>query len=305
MREPATLVGKGVGDALGMAFETQPEASEELTSWTGKFLPSEYHGLRAGQWTDDTMMAKVLAESIVSCGGYFPRDVADRYLAWYRSGDKRGMGKTTEEALERLLQGRGWTESGVEGAEGNGTAMRSAPLGLYFQEDLETVREFAQMDARITHRSREAEEGSVAVAVAVALLASQRTRREDLVGEVAKELRDCKVRDGLLWLAEQGEKTTPDVIREIGTKAHAVQTVPAAFAAFVLTESFVDCVETAIRAGGDTDTTAAIAGALAGTHYGLSGIPKYYRENLESFTHLRRLEKKLMEGPRSTALWAL
>lgn len=304
----APLVGEAVGDALGMAFETMRPDDDSLTSWDGStYHPSEYHGLRPGQWTDDTMMAKIITESLVTCGGYYPRDVADRYLAWYRSGNHRGMGKATREALERILNGTPWNRSGVEGAEGNGTAMRAAPLGFFFHEDLVTTREFAQMDARITHRSLEAEMGSVAVALGVALLLNK-VEPKELVEKVVEHLADSNVKLGLekiTFYQRQGGVTAAEALRIIGTRAHVTQTVPAAFAAFTMTSSYEETVRVAIRAGGDTDTTAAIAGALAGTFYGINAIPKAWKDNLEDFHHLRRLETKIARGPRSDALWRL
>lgn len=303
---PAPLVGEGVGDALGMGFETKKADHEELLQWDGEtYHGSEYHGLSPGQWTDDTMMAKLIAESLVTCGGYYPRDVADRYRTWYRSDDHRGMGKTTKAALLNLDNGIPWDRSGINGAEGNGTAMRIAPLGFFFHEDLVTTRQFAQIDARITHCSKEAEMGSIAVGLAVALLVEGVTF-ETLTERVLENLEDCQVKQGLKKVSfyqRQPDFPVRDALRVIGTHAHVTQTVPAAFAAFVLTKSFEEAVQAAIRAGGDTDTTAAITGALAGTHYGLDAIPIAWRKGLEDFDHLHRLELKIAGGPRSSAIW--
>jgi ADP-ribosyl-[dinitrogen reductase] hydrolase len=307
MIDHAPLVGEAVGDALGMSFETKPADHEALLQWDGEtFHASEYHGLSPGQWTDDTMMATFIAESLVACGGYYPRDVADRYRGWYRSGDHRGMGKTTRAALTNLDNGVPWNRSGIPGAEGNGTAMRAAPLGFYFHEDLVTTREFAQMDARITHASLEAEMGSIAVGIGIALL-TEEAGLDVLVERVLESLEDSKVKQGLQKVAfyqRQPDISAAEALRVIGTSAHVTQTVPAAFAALVLTKSFAEAVQAAIRAGGDTDTTAAITGALAGTHYGLSAIPKKWR-TIEKFEHLHRLEQRIAKGPRSDALWIL
>jgi len=306
--DPAPLVGEAIGDALGMAFETQKEDSPALLQWDGKsYLPSEYHGLRPGQWTDDTMMAKLLAESILTCGGFYPRDIADRYRAWYQGKNHRGMGKATKAALERLDHGTPWTESGTEGSEGNGSAMRAAPIGFFFHEDPVTIREFATMDARITHRSLEAEQGSIAVALGAALLL-QKPDLAVFAETIAEHLADSQIRQGLRrvgFYKQQGDVSAAEALRLTGTKAHVVQTVPAAFAALTLTKSFEEAIQVAIRAGGDTDTTAAITGALAGIYYGYNQIPKLWRDGLEDLQHLRRLETKISRGPRSDALWLL
>lgn len=290
-----------------MGFETQPAESPDLLAWDGTYRESEYHKLKPGQWTDDTMMAKLLSESLMSCCGFYPRDVSDRYLVWLRRGEHRGMGKTTHAALTRIHEGTPWTDSGIQGAEGNGTAMRVAPIGLFFREDIPTVREFSRLDARITHSSLEAEAGSAAVAVAIAMLATRKADRQSLIAQASEWVIDSRVQRGLHLVDEMRTLSVPvaEALRRVGTKPHVVQTVPAAFAAFTMTTSFKDAVEAAVRAGGDTDTTAAITGALAGTFYGLDAIPTYYKEGLEEFRHLRRLEKTLQEGPRTSILWKL
>lgn len=297
----ATLVGKAIGDALGKAFETMSPDNEALTQWDGKtFLPSEYHKLGPEQWTDDTLMAKSIADSLIVCGGYYPRDVADRYHAWYRTEKFRGMGRTTMKALALMDKNVPWSRSGIRGAEGNGTAMRIAPLGLFFHEDLPTVEAFAKIDARITHRSVEADAGAIAVALATAIL-FQKQDPTDLIDRVCPFLPASTIKAKLRSLPKM-KGSLQAIVREVGTKAHVVDTVPAAFAIVLGTKSFPEAIEVAIRAGGDTDTTAAVVGALAGTLYGLDGIPKEWQV-VEEIRHLQRLDARLSIGPRSEALW--
>lgn len=305
VEDPAPLVGQAVGDALGMPFETRLANDPLLVNWKGDYLPSEYHKLEPGQWTDDTMMAKMLMESLYICGGFYPRDVANRYLHWYVSGDTRGMGKTTKASLQRLKEGFRWTDSGVDNAEGNGTAMRAAPMGAFYHDDPLTVAEFARMESRITHKSVEAREGSAAVALMVAYL-WQGVDRFDLLEATLEFLNNSKIKDKLIILNKTKDRlSVSEAFAIFGTKAHVSQTVPSAFAAFMLTSSYEEAIITAIRAGGDTDTTAAIAGALAGTYYGFEGIPKKYRLGLERMDHLHKLDSHIGVGPNTTVMWKL
>jgi ADP-ribosylglycohydrolase len=298
-----------------MAFKGQKADSESLRSWDGTYRGSEYHKLSPGQWTDDTVMSKLLAESLMSCGGFFPRDVADRYLVWFKSGDLHGIGKTTKKALERLASGVSWRESGVKNAKDNGAAMRAAPIGLFYQEDLCTVKEFARLDTRITHLSEDAELGSIAMALGVALLATGKASPKTLPQQVVEHLplrshirMDVpNVPKALLFVQsciDQGTDLT-STLNGTGTGAIVNQSVPAAFAAFSLTHSFLEAVESAVRAGGDANTVASMAGALAGTYYGFEAIPKLHTLGLEGFKHFRRVERKLVSGPRTDILWAL
>ena len=300
--DPSTLVGEAIGDSLGMAFETRNPDDPLLLNWDGSYLPSEYHHLNPGQWTDDTMMAKLLMESLFICGGFYPRDLSERYLHWYLAGPLRGMGKTTKASMQRLKSGIPWNDSGIDGAEGNGTAMRIAPMGAFYHEDPLTAAEFARVEARITHKSLEADEGSAAVAVMTALI-WKGVSKLSLIGETLPFLRVSKIKEKLTILGDIQDKTTlEEAFRIFGTRAHVVQTVPSAAAAFILTDSYVDAVTSAIRNGGDTDTTAAVAGALAGTYYGFAAIPKKYKAQLEGIDHFRKLESRINVGPSTCPL---
>lgn len=309
----ATLTGLAVGDSLGMPFEMLHSLSDKLLSWNGWFKDAENNpltaGLKAGQWTDDTKMARALAESLVEADTYSPADAAKRYLAWYKSNDLRGIGTTTAKAMSRLHAGMPWTQSGVAGSEGNGTAMRAAPLGVAFWRNIQAAAEMARIDASITHKSEMAEQGAVAVAVGVALIIEGRVSKQDLIlkvlewvpkGQMHSRLLTAHRKSGIALRRPATSASTRsahrifiDTLVELGTGAHVIQTVPAAFCAFVGSEDFQDAVELAVRAGGDTDTTAAITGALAGTYYGIEQVARYI-DHVEDAEELRLLECGLL-----------
>lgn len=300
---PATLLGLAVGDALGVQFETVPFGDERLTTWDGTFGDCPYHKLVAGQWSDDTEMAQRLAARLLADNGYSPLSISRTYVNWLESNNLRGMGKTTRQALTKLRMGLPWTQSGIEGAEGNGTAMRAAPIGVFFQNNIQAVSEFAHIDARITHRSVEACTGSTAVALAVTLLVKGFPKGSlakvlDWLPEssqVYQRLQPILERAAVTEVSDTGAKHVAQVaerLARMGTAAHVVQTVPAAFQAFLETSCFKDAVESAVRAGGDTDTTAAITGALAGTYYGIEQVEPYLQD-LEMSQHLWSLDQDL------------
>lgn len=296
MNDQSPLVGLAVGDALGMPFETASMFEGRLLTWDGSFQASAFHRLRPGQWTDDTMMSKLLAESLVDRQGFDAADVAERYAGWFRGGDHRGMGRSTKEALRRLASGMDWTLAGEKGAEGNGTAMRAGVIGARFRRDPRSAADFARIDASITHRSIEAEEGSAAVAVALSLLCTGHTKSQLLDYVRPHLLRPSKVRSGLDTVSRmvRDGQSLMDVLAVTLTGAHVVQTVPAAFAVLLLTSSYEEAIGAAIRAGGDTDTTAAIVGGMAGCLYGYKAIPERYRAGLERQDELRAIEVRLL-----------
>lgn len=298
-REPAPLTGLAIGDALGMPFETHSFTSEALQSWTDRrFRSGETNELlrnfSPGQWTDDTKMALALANSLVDHLTYNPLAALENYMEWYFSGDHRGMGKATREALERHIKGYHWNQMGVLHAEGNGSAMRVAPIGFFFRKSLLTVRDMARIDANITHRSDVAEEGSIAVAMAVALLSEGIVGKRELIRPLHNWLYQNRVAAGLSQVEEflktdPGPSSVLEKLLEMGTGAHVIQTVPAAFLCFMATDSFAEAVELAIQAGGDTDTTAAVTGALAGAYYGDDQL-KPYLDELEDGEFIRHVD---------------
>lgn len=310
--EPRTLTGLAIGDALGMPFEMKEHGDPFLTSWDGTFQPCPdsqpfCRGLKAGQWTDDTKMAVALSESLVHCKTYDPADAASMYLGWYRSNDWRGIGTATRKAMDVLDSGGMWLESGVQGAEGNGTAMRVAPLGLFLHGRIPSlVARCARLDADITHDSEEAREGAAVVALSVAHLVPGAGSKGTLHGFLSQcleggILRSCKTVLRSLeveYYARQASKSgSPSVAVTIAANVlkaggHVIETVPAALFCLMATDTFKDAVEMAVRAGGDTDTTAAVAGALAGTVYGSQGTHPYCAR-LERAHDMTRLDQSL------------
>src|SRR5574337_125445 len=307
MAKFATLVGCAIGDALGNPFEMRPMASPLLKEWDGLFKAGgTFWKGEAGQYTDDTLMSLALAASLVEKGGFDPDHVAANYLAWFESGNTRGIGTTTANAMVNLKMGATWEESGlvrsVDGlpAGGNGTAMRASPIGLWYRNNPEKLIEVAMLDTSITHNSFEPKMGSVAVALATAMLANGTADPWTVSYEVSDILSDSEVKSKIelaqKWLSQGTPLETVhfEALAEIGTSGYVPETVGAAFYCLGATSNFKDAVVLAVKAGGDTDTTAAIVGALAGTYYGLDEIPSEYKDNVENFEILQGLTDLLV-----------
>lgn len=295
---PSPLLGLAVGDALGIGFETRHMFDAALLSWDGTYQDSAFHGLKAGQTSDDTRASKLLAESLIARKGFDPEDIAKRYAQWYASGDHRGMGGNTSKALSRLASGIPWNTSGERWAEGNGTAMRAGVIGAFLRGHPKVAATVARDEAKITHDSSEAMEGSAAIAAATSLLVDgcPKDRLISLVLELLPS--KTRVREGIEKVRSMVAKRQAigDVLGfELQTGAHVVDTVPAAFAAFLLTASYSEAVYASVRAGGDTDTTAAIAGGLAGAHYGKASIPPKLLKDLEEVDVLTAIEGDLLQ----------
>src|SRR5678809_1428254 len=122
------LLGTAVADALGVPFEKKLCNFEGLVEWDGKtYLGSEHHKLLPGQYSDDTQMSLMVAESLIKNKGFNPDDLAARYMEWLVSGRARGYGKTTLMAVQNLQAGKHWSESGIAGSMGNGCLLYTSP----------------------------------------------------------------------------------------------------------------------------------------------------------------------------------
>lgn len=298
MKKIATLVGCAIGDALGNPFEMKAAISPSLVQWDGLFKAGGTFWVgQAGQYTDDTLMSMALAASIIENEGFDPDKVATEYLNWYETGNTRGIGSTTASAMLNLKIGATWEESGLtsDKCAGNGSAMRVSPIGLYYRNDLIKLVECAVLDASITHNSVEPKMGSMAIGLAIALLANESHSPLEALNDIIDNLPDCAVQGKLLQAQEYLVNATDpeEALARIGVSGYVPETVGAAFYCFAKNDNFKDTVVMAIKCGGDTDTTAAIAGALAGTYYGLEGIPDEYK-TVEDFSLLQDLTDSLL-----------
>lgn len=288
------LLGTAVGDALGVPFESMLINNPDLMKWDGKtFGASRYHQLKAGQYSDDTQMSIMVAESLIENKGFNPADLSARYVDWIVSGAARGYGKTTLSAVQNLQAGKSWTESGVVGSYGNGTAMRAAPFGVFYRNDLTSLIEVVKVDSAITHISEDAEAGALAIAIAAYYACNRDT--DNLLDKISVHLPDSKVKktvSSLDSLLNSHDITPAQALRVLGTRADVRQTVPSALYCFIKFGSYHEAIVTAIRAGGDTDTTAAIVGALFGARLGMQGIDDDFY-SVEDFDKLLILDNQL------------
>lgn len=305
----ATLVGCAIGDALGNPFEMKKANYEPLMKWDGQFKEGgTFWWGQPGQYTDDTLMSIALSASLVEFQGFNPEDIGKKYLAWKESGNTRGIGGTTSAALSNLKNGAHYTESGLTHnngmpASGNGTAMRAAPLGLAFRDNLEQLLTNAMEDASITHNAIEPKMGSMAVALGTALLANRTHDPKETLIQVHDIVADSIVKDKLALAIHHINEGTDaaEALADIGVGGYVPETVGAAFYCLAKGKDFRDVVVMAVKAGGDTDTTAAIAGAMAGTWYGLEGIPQEYKDGVENFDLLQGLTDELLSIEHETS----
>jgi poly(ADP-ribose) glycohydrolase ARH3 len=287
------LLGTAVGDALGAPVE----------GWTFKEVQSIHLGgmrwpMRSGRYTDDTEMMIGVAESLIRRKGFEGEDMARTFIQNYDPA--RGYGPGTEKAVQRLRAGAHWSEAskavfGGAGSYGNGAAMRIAPVGLFYYDDLNLLRMVAYQASQITHAHELGKEGAAlqAVAVAFAVRGERIGMVDALKGFVHHEVYKTKLQrlEALLATAANGEA----IIAELGTGEAAFESVPTAIYAFLRFASFEASVTYAVSLGGDSDTIGAMTGAISGAYYGEEAIPVEWLERLEAGAKGRRYITRLAE----------
>jgi ADP-ribosylglycohydrolase/protein-tyrosine phosphatase len=270
-RYRGALLGLAVGDAVGAAVEFQPPGTfAPLTDMVG----GGPHRLPIGAWTDDTSMALCLAESLVETGGFDPVDQLKRYVRWYREGYLSSTGRcfdignATRAALERFERtGEPFPGDADPHAAGNGPLMKLAPVPLAYAADPPAAVARAAESARTTHGAPQAIDATRYLAAV--LLGALHT------GELTPAWAAEPLHPEVAEIAAGSFRTKePPAIRGTG---YVVDSLEAALWAVHGAASFEDAVLRAANLGDDADTTAAIAGQLAGALYGVDAIPAKWR----------------------------
>jgi poly(ADP-ribose) glycohydrolase ARH3 len=182
------------------------------------------------------------------------------------------------------------------GSLGNGAAMRVAPVGLFFHSDPDKLREQARLSALPTHLHPLAIEGAQILALAVSLCV--RSKDFERLAFLSQILQACELPEYRAAMQQVIEAQNSDDLARLGNGIEALQSVPTAIAAFSLApDSYSQAIGSVILLGGDTDTLAAMTGALSGAYLGLEGIPKRLLNLLErspmGHDHLMQLADRL------------
>ncbi|MGL4422094.1 MAG: ADP-ribosylglycohydrolase family protein, partial [Gemmataceae bacterium] len=164
------ILGLAMGDALGAPHEGGL-LEQFVWRWIGKTSDASL------RWTDDTQMALDLAETLLDQGGVEPQTLAKRFATSYRWS--RGYGPGAARVLKRIRRGEPWQEATkavfAEGSYGNGAAMRSPVLALFFPHDQSALIEAARTSARVTHAHPHGIEGAILIARAAQALLQGRS----------------------------------------------------------------------------------------------------------------------------------
>jgi ADP-ribosylglycohydrolase len=284
-RALVALDGRSVGDAFGERFFLHPDLASSLL--LDRALPSP-----PWRYTDDTEMALSIVSVLRRHGAVEQDALASSFAARY--DPSRGYGPAMHRLLRRVAGGEGWQEASAslfagQGSYGNGAAMRVAPLGAFFADDLDQAVREARRSAEVTHAHPEGVAGAVAVAVAAAwacrLHAGGAPANMALIDLVLPYVPESEVRSRL----ERAAALSPGLPASwaAGALGNGGLITAQDTVAYCLwcAGSFLTDYEAALwhtASGlGDIDTNCAIVGGIVASRVGREGIPAEWLQSRE------------------------
>ncbi len=290
-----SLLGLCLGDALGAPAESthhRQAARYAVELRAGRLPASSRDAHPFGQYTDDGQLARELLISIRDLRRFDPAAFGGRIVALVEAGRLIGGGPGTLGAARRLLAGMAWDQAGTPSPySGNGAAMRVGPMGVLLVE----TEEFASAvrnQSRVTHLDARCAAGALAIAwcagaAAGGKLSDPRSVLEEAANAASAE--DAGVGVAIRGVGEWLGRAPADAALEIrrrrldpaeadrpwrGVSSHVTASVCwALYCALRHPADYLEAVTTAIWAGGDTDSMAAMAGTIVGASVGVAGLP--------------------------------
>lgn len=291
------LISLAVGDVLGSPIEGLPR--EEILRRYGKITDF----LSGAETTDDTLLALLTAEALVEARSVNRKKIAQKLLE--NRARLRRIGPSTTEALKRLEKN---IDAVATSGATNGAAVRAVPVAICSSPE-NLLRNVVEATL-VTHGADVAVSGACAIAFAVH--AAITTRKAGI--STARRHEKDKILKASLEGARRGrnfgtktnfpkvDKVLEEAVAtplwklpaEVGVSMYAHESVPAAISVFYQTEDLKKAIIAAVNLGGDTDTIAALCGAIAGAFYKRERLPLRWILRIEEGKKLKLLEKKLL-----------
>ena len=282
------LDGLSIGDAFGERFFGDPDRIARCIE--NRIVPKA-----PWETTDDTAMALGVVEVIRDCGTIVQDKLAGVFARRYAADPNRGYGGGAHGILQDIGRGVPWRVTagsvfGGSGSMGNGGAMRVAPLGAYFADDLDEVVRQARASAEVTHAHPDGQAGAIAIAIAAAVAWRMGTGRQtrsgdDLLNAVFQYTPDGPTKT-VLELARRmqliNDPRTAASVLGAGYRVISMDTVPfCVWCAARHLDDYESALWTTVSGLGDRDTTCAIVGGIVALSAGRNSIPPAWLEARE------------------------
>ena len=270
-RAQGSLLGQLAGDSLGslVEFRAPDDIRREYPNGVRELADGGTWNTIAGQPTDDSEMALLLARMLPDQGRYDPEEARKAYMFWLDSGPfDCGM------TVAGGLRGRPNPDS-----QANGAMMRISPLGIFgANHDAGLVAEWAQKDAAITHPHPICQQANALFTMAIAYAIRQGCDGRNLYDQIVTWAEDMNV-DGSLLDTVRGAAESPpaDYVHQQGWVLTAFRN---ALWQLLHAPNLEEAVVDTVMRGGDTDTNAAICGAILGAVHGRDAVPGQWVDSL-------------------------
>jgi len=297
-RARGALLALVAGNQLGVPTEHlgTPEA-------IAKQFPAGVTDLAAppknSPYDDDAAMALLFGESLLAARGFDAADVARRWVKWMKV-DGRGIGNTTKRALTLIDRGKEPFEAGrlvyqetPRAAAGNGSVMRCVPAALRYHDDLDRLIRVSTQQAAITHADERCTWGAAAVNLAARELLHGNIYFIDEVLHRIGDRAPRVLREAIHRVPREREADLPIAGPEAGYVVHCIEI---AFWFVTHDRSLEETLVFLAQAGGDTDTNAAVAGALLGARYGETALPPRWLDQLVGAQGIAKLAEDLVRA---------
>ena len=298
-RARGALLGLVAGNQLGVPTEHlgTPEAIR-------KAFPNGVLDLtpppKNSPYDDDAAMALLLGESLLASRDFDASDVARRWLKWMKV-DGRGIGLTTKRALTLIERGKEPFEAGRLANQenpgrsaGNGSVMRCIPVALRYHDNIDRLIRVSTQQAAITHADERCTWGAAAVNLAARELLHGNIYFIDEVLHKIGDRAPRALRDAIHRVPREREADLP--IAVVGEAGYVVHCVEIAFWFVTHDRTLEEALIALAQAGGDTDTNAAVAGALLGARYGEVALPPRWIDQLVGAQGIAKLAEDLVRA---------
>lgn len=279
------LFGLVIGDALGVPVEGIPRAFLKKSPVKDLGHSIARRGVPVGWWSDDSSLTFCLAESL--CHGFDIKDIANRFLKWLYegywtpAGEAFGIGLTTLNSLERIRKGEDPEKAGGsdEYSNGNGSLMRILPLAFYLENSPVEERFSSTHGVSCITHAHPRSQIACGIYIEFAIQLLQGGDKQSAYEGTKKSVQHfygsdyhrgelnhfSRILDGDIAYYDE---------EEINSSGYVVDTLEASLYCFLKGKAYEDTVLMAVNLGGDTDTTAAVTGGIAGIYYGFEDIPE-------------------------------
>lgn len=277
-RARVSLEGLSLGDSLGGFLEgLGSQRAKQNHIVVNRQVPNvEWH------YTDDTNMALSIYSILRQYQGIDADELALSFAKYY--DHSRGYGAGVRRMMGRINNGDNWRDFNTTlydgGSFGNGGAMRVAPVGAYFADDMGLVIDHARLSSEITHAHPEGIAGAITVAVATAIACNfvgrEKPSRREFIDLILPHIPDSIVKTNVMTARDIDRMDISEVVKVIGNGrgVRAQDTVPfVLYCAGEWLDDFEEAIWQTMSGGGDVDTNCAMVGGIIACYVGQDGLP--------------------------------